>query len=280
MALSRMLGKFLPDARAQAAITDALYFLTIVAALCLFLFIFATQYGATVGQSIKDRYLEEYEASALKTILYSSTPRDPSQTLDNSREIDFLLAAVKEDFADDSALDETKVTLLDNIRLIMNSKSDSFDYIFYIYSSQSADPFPFFVYYKSQWPEGTSVPHVVGGRVIECTNTTDPNDPGYCGHKFYFCDPEKLSDIDNLLIGVSGVPPTRNRIKLVKLEPVTVAGSTSYRATPFTAEAFLKMWSSTTVNADAFLKLRCCDAGTPNCPFAPQPTPPAAPATP
>lgn len=253
MALNQGFFAFFSDSGGQAAITDALYFLTITASLCLFLFIFATQYGNSVNSSIQDRYLEEYEASALKTILYSSTPRNPSADL-TSKELDFLLAAVKEDYADDQNLDETQITLKNNIQAIMNSKSDSFDYIFYIYSSEmQTNRFPYFLFYKSEWGE-TPIRGIIGGVTIE------PQ-----GHKFWFCHPETLAQIDNLLLGVAGVPPTRNRIKLMKLEPISTGEGTSYTAKGFTAEAYLKMWPSTSINPDAFLRLGCCEAGTPNC---------------
>ncbi len=251
---------FFLDKKAQAAITDALYFLTIVATLCLFLFVFATQYGNTVSQSIKDRYLEEYEASALKTILYSSTPRDPASDL-SSKELDFLLAIVKEDYADDQVLDETRIVLKKNIELVMSSKSASFDYIFYIYSSETKNPFPFFLFYKSEWPEGLPIPGIVGGRNIDCAAN-----PELCGHKSWFCEPKTLAQLDNLLLGVSGVPPTKNRIKLVRLEPVSIGDATSFTAKSFTAEAFLKMWSSTSISQVVFAQLGCCEAGTANCP--------------
>lgn len=247
----------------QAAITDALYFLTIVAALCIFLFIFATQYGNSVDSSINDRYLEEFEASALKTILYSSTPRHIGQDL-TAREIDYLLSAVKEDFADDQALDETQMRLLKDINAIMRSKSDSFDYIFYIYSTEfPTNRFPYFLYYKSEWEE-SKLPR--GYKFVSVTPK---------GHRFFFCHPERLSQIDNMLLGVAGIPPTRNRIKLMRIEQLSSPDAVGYETKAFTSEAFLKMWPSTQVDAAAFLQLKCCEAGTANCNAGNQPSAPA-----
>jgi hypothetical protein len=244
--------------KGQAAITDALYFLTIVSSLCIFLFVFATSYGLTVAQSIKDRYLEEYESSALKTILYSSTPRNADAS--GTSEMDFLLAAVKEDYADDKDLNETKMVLLNNIKQALSSKSDSFDYIFYIYSTDDpTKPFPYFLFYKSEWPEEETT----GYRRVKIDCAANPDK---CGHSFWFCKPQKLSQIDTLLLGVGGTPPTKNRIKLVKLEPKTTSEGTRFDAKAFTAEAFLKIWPSTLIDDAAFAQLNCCKAGTDNCP--------------
>jgi len=257
--------------KGQAAITDALYFLTIVSSLCIFLFIFATGYGNSVGQSIKDRYLEEFEASALKTILYSSMPRESLGTV-LPNEVDFLLAAVKEDFADDQSLGETQMILLKDINAVMLSKSDSFDYIFYIYSEEFPDNrFPYFLFYRSILPEGDKIPGIVGGLTADCKANPDA-----CGHLFYFCSPKRLDDIDKLLIGVSGVPPTKNRVKLVRLEALGAGDATTFKLKPFSAEAFLKMWPSTEIDLDAWTNLDCCVVGSAGC-FAGNRNPAAAP---
>ena len=120
--------------RAQAAVTDALYFLLIVTGITIFLFGFSNSYGVTVDSELVKNYNVDFTTDALKTILYSSVPRDPTQTLyDNSDEIDHLLAYVKEDYSDDQELqDTTKDVLAQNIIGIMAPVANNFDYLFVI----------------------------------------------------------------------------------------------------------------------------------------------------
>ena len=120
--------------RGQAAITDALYFLLIVTGLCVFLFGFANSYGGNALGQIQSNYQSDFATDSLKTILYSSLPRNVGHTLyddESQAEIDYLLAYVKEDYADDANLSmQTRVVLADNVRRILEPVSDNFDYIF------------------------------------------------------------------------------------------------------------------------------------------------------
>lgn len=121
--------------RGQAAVTDTVYFLLIVSGLCVFLFGFANQYGAMVSEEVTRQYYVDFATSALKTVLYSSTPRDTTQDLyDPDAEIDHLFAYVKEDYADDSKLtDATEHVMAENVIRAMAPIADSFDYLFYIF---------------------------------------------------------------------------------------------------------------------------------------------------
>jgi len=127
------------NCKGQAAVTDTIYFLLIVTGLCVFMFSFANNYGAIVGSEVGRQYYIDYSSSALKTILYVSTPRDITQTLsydpglDEDVEIDHLSAFIKEDYADDSTLEKnTQITVANTVRNIMRPIADSFDYLFYI----------------------------------------------------------------------------------------------------------------------------------------------------
>ena len=71
-----------------------------------FLYFVANGYGNSVAAQLSRQFSMDYSTAALKTILYSSTPRNPNQNLyDPNAEIDHLLAFVKEDYADDAQID-------------------------------------------------------------------------------------------------------------------------------------------------------------------------------
>ncbi len=124
--------------KGQAAITDAMYFLLIVSGLCVFLFVFSASYGENVSRQINREFNAEFTASALKTILYSSTARDTTQSLyEYGAEIDYLLAFVKEDYSDDEKFsDEILVVLADDINAVMSPYSSANDYLFTIVVSE------------------------------------------------------------------------------------------------------------------------------------------------
>jgi len=201
--------------RGQAALTDALYFLLIVSALSTFLFFFAANYGATVQQRVVTQYWREYSTGALETILYSSTPRIAGQTLENAPEVDYLLAAVKEDFADDREIDETREVLTQNIFGIMQPLAVNFDYMFYIYLP-GAKEFAFVLLYTRESPE--------------TEGTFKPGDA-----KIYFCKPANLDDLENLPETVGSTAQTSARIQLVEVDSEEVTGYP-------VAQASLSMW--------------------------------------
>jgi hypothetical protein len=146
------------EKKAQAAVTDAIYFLLIVTGLCVFLFAFSNDYGSAVSEQIESQENSEFITNALQTIMHSSVPRNPSNLSDDCSEeccsslshnapcdlsvdlyadpipeIDRLLAFIKEDFGDDKKLSyKTMYIIHKNIESVMAPKSDSFDYLFYI----------------------------------------------------------------------------------------------------------------------------------------------------
>jgi len=121
--------------KGQASVTDALYFLLIVTFLSVFLFGFANSYGSVIREQLNDEYNTTFATNALKTILYSSTPRNPDKTIfDDDAEIDYLLALVKEDYSDDLQVNETEMNVLGkSISAILAPVEDTLDYMFYIH---------------------------------------------------------------------------------------------------------------------------------------------------
>jgi len=211
----------LQNNKGQAALTDALYFLLIVSALSTLLFFFAANYGAVVSDRVVTQYWREYATGALETILYSSTPRIAGQSLEQATEVDYLLAAVKEDFADDGEIDETKEVISQNIFGIMQPLSGNFDYLFYIYMSDAKE-FAFVLLYTKEAPK------ISNGRV-------QPRDA-----KIYFCKPPSLASLESVVESVSSSSQSNARIQLIELDE---EGNAAYPI----AQANLTMWVSTPI---------------------------------
>jgi hypothetical protein len=120
------------DCRGQAAVTDSLYFLIIVTGLCVLLFSYASSYGTDIDFLLSQKYNSDFCTDALKTILYSSTPRDPSESIyDPDAEIDHLLAYLKEDYFENSAFsNETMLIMQRSVSSVLAPREESFDYLF------------------------------------------------------------------------------------------------------------------------------------------------------
>ena len=140
------------SARGQAAITDALFLLVIVSGLAALMFFFITGtptesnlnpraqnlsggkgfgYGMSVERIALEYYATDYATSALQTLLYSSTPRHVEETLEEAKEVDYLLAFMKEDYANDKKFsDSTKRLVLQDLNLVMSSSLPAYDFIF------------------------------------------------------------------------------------------------------------------------------------------------------
>jgi hypothetical protein len=220
------------NSRGQAALTDALYFLLIVSALSTMLFFFAANYGQTVEQRVVNQYWREYATGALETILYSSTPRISTETLEKSTEIDYLLAAVKEDYADDRDIDETEDVLIQNITGIMQPFAGNFDYLFYVYLSDEKK-FAFVMVYTREEPSF----EVVSGSGIDEVRRVKPGDA-----KIMLCKPNSLNALESMVESVGLSAQSTTRIQLVEVD---ASDKSSYPV----AQANLTIWIPTPIGS-------------------------------
>jgi len=195
----------------------------IVSGLSVLLFFFISSYGVAVKEKVGIQYRSEYATSALKTMLYSSTPRVAGETLENTEEVDFLLAAIKEDFADDADLNHSKELIVNNVVGLMEPQADSFDYFYYIYLPESQE-FVFFLLYASKFSNAS------GSRF----------DVGVSENAVYLCKPDSLDDLDGLLSSVGTLYQANSRMQLPKL---LQSGGRGYEVLP--AQVNLTMWVST-----------------------------------
>jgi len=91
-------------------------------------------YGESIERIALEYYTTDYATSALQTLLYSSTPRKTDETLATSKEIDYLLAFLKEDFAIDESFGESsKMLTMKDLNLVMSSSLSNYDYLFLMY---------------------------------------------------------------------------------------------------------------------------------------------------
>jgi hypothetical protein len=209
--------------KGQASLADAIYFLLIVSGLSTFLFFFAVNYGASVRERVGLEYRSEYAISALETLLYSSTPRVEGDTLEGSTEVDFLLAVIKEDFADNGKFDNAQDLIVNNVIGLMEPLADSFNYLYYIYLPNTKE-FAFLMLYTSKWSwvtAGTGRTSVGPGESV-----------------VYLCNPASLDDLDELVTNVGRLYQANSRLQLVRLQE-----GTGYDT--FVAQSNLTMWSAT-----------------------------------
>ena len=215
--------------KGQAALTDAMYFLLIVSGLSALLFFFSVNYGFEVTQQTGLHYRSEYATSALKTLLYSSVPRVSGQTLEESTEVDFLLAAVKEDFADNGELENTQDAVVDNVVVLMEPLSDSFDYFYYIYLTLDQE-FVFFMLYSRSWDDTQLERHEVALK---------PGDG-----VIYLCKPSSFEKLNDLVTNVGLIYAADSGMQLLKLKE---DDRRDYE--DFPALVNLTMWTSTQLPA-------------------------------
>ena len=242
--------------RGQASLTDALFFLLIVAGLSTLLFMFNTSYGKNVELQLARQYNSDYAQSALKTILYSSVPRNPESSLDDLgsvEEIDYLMAVVKEDFADDGALTETsKARLVNYVGQVMYPLSRTFEYIFSIYILPStvligypAGDYMFVMLSKTDFPldpessEDPVLEHYLCNPPTERSIILVMGDDGIGTEQLIGEDA-----IDRLLVKVGETAQSNARMDFVKLTPA-LGGAGAPSQGKVSAQVNLTIWVST-----------------------------------
>jgi len=129
----------LNDSRAQAALVDSLFFIAIVSAICTGLFYFAINYGLSTESSLNSFYSSDFAMDSLKVITYVNVMRDGSAvSIDPSApvsasEYDYLLAFIKEDFAQNKSIGiESRRAIANTLYSVLKPFDDSIDYVFYV----------------------------------------------------------------------------------------------------------------------------------------------------
>ena len=215
------------NSKGQAALADAIYFLLIVSGLAIMLFYFSINHGNLVDEQLVLEFRSEYATSALKTMLYSSTPRVPGTALAESTEVDFLLAAIKEDYADNGEFDYMQGPIVNNVVAVMEPMADSFDYMYYIYIIGQSE-FAFMMLYTSH----LELQDVSGSGIRKEVVSNE--------RAIYLCEPDSLNKLDDLLTGVGRVYQKGSNMALLKTK---AAGGRGYDE--FESQVTFAMWIST-----------------------------------
>lgn len=226
--------------RGQAAVMDALYFLLIVSGLSTLLFLFIVDYGSSVDFQWNRFVRSEYASSSLKTIFYSSVPRnfdvpvEELEDLSQATEIDYLMTVLKEDYADDGIVNESKFVLANEIEAIMEPFSANFDYMFYIYAP-TGNEFIYMLLHKSNLELGER-----RGNVQEASDD------------ILFCTPSDLEKLDSLLEALGPMAQANTTMRMDELELV------SRDPNEFYVHINLTMWNPTSLEDDLInTRLNC-----------------------
>lgn len=164
--------KIFLNERGQAALMDSIFFLTIVSIICTSLFYFAINYGIPTEQQINSFYSRDFATDSLKVISYINVVRDGksfSQVEDGGIvfENDYLLALVKEDYADKQQISsETRMAITRTLDEVMNPFDTSIDYAFFILS-ESEDEYLFLLLATHQCDGEGCLPPYEGEKDVE-----------------------------------------------------------------------------------------------------------------
>ncbi|HIH21834.1 MAG: hypothetical protein J4478_01140 [Candidatus Diapherotrites archaeon] len=209
------------SAKGQAAVTDALFLLLVVGILSASLTVFSIQYGSTIQKYISSQYIIDFETSALKTMLYSTVSRDSGKTVYDAKQVDYLLAVVKEDYLDDADLNSTTKDILRSaLKISMKPLSSSFDYLFLIETTDLSRENDFVLIYLY----------------------SSPSLPGEA-HLEYYCTAKDSLNIQRFLESVGSFVPVASGIKLSKVN------ERNKNADSVSAIAELALWVGTDLNS-------------------------------
>ena len=199
--------------KAQAAITDALFFLTIIMVLAIMLFKISATYGQRVKVASTNLYFKEYTSSVLKTIFFSEIPLNDKLEISSTEETDYLMTAIKSDYFADQKIgasndintmskagsyfnegDIAKFNLYHVIKATMNPLPN-YDYLFYLFNPENPkNSFDFFMIKITTFD---LEPGTGKNKYTESGVQTGAN--------YYLCDPYSYDNIKNIMYTVSDI---------------------------------------------------------------------------
>ena len=232
--------------KGQAAVTDALYFLSIITGLCILLFSYSSGYGASIDSMLSAKYNTDFCTDSLRTILYSSTPRNSADDIyDPDAEIDSLLAYTKEDYYMKKSFNrETMLVLQKVVQDVVAPKADSFDYLFTI-TLPSTEEYIFVLMHVSNY--SYEARHEEGRRYeVPILDIAKPKVDMFCGYDN--SNPShnsvEVNDITTLLAKLSKTVQASTRISLIPDDAEDLVN----------ARADLIMWTPTIIGTLDYYK--------------------------
>jgi len=244
--------KLLPltNRKGQAAMTDSLFFLTIIVALCVLLFKFSSVYGERIDLAITNLYFKEYTNSTIKTIYYTDMPLDFDKNIENSLETDYLITAIKSDYLrkeriggiDTNSLNKNtenlaKYNLFYTIKSLM-TPLPNYDYIFYIEQRGTTNKFLYFMLK---------------------INNIDPENQELSS-QYYLCDPFNINPVRSLVQRSNQLYSSSIPLMLKTKEGSernSVSNLTIWPSTSSINEAYLKIEDSEDEDFQNSKNLRC-----------------------
>lgn len=183
--------------KGQAALFDSIFFLTIVASISAGLLFFTVNYGTQAQEQLTSFYSSDFCADALKIITYINVTREGESVSSNTIsvnpniELDYLLALIKEDYADKKEMsNRTKLALKNTLESALKPFEASIDYTYYLYD-EDAKKYLFLVFAIHDCTGGDCNNPVATNRVIE--------------REFYFCTPSTSTNfLENELFPTLG----------------------------------------------------------------------------
>ncbi|MFH0970711.1 MAG: hypothetical protein V1776_04610 [Candidatus Diapherotrites archaeon] len=261
--LNKKRGKkfiFTIPSRGQAAVTDALFLLVIISSLTGFLFLFAANYGKGIADQVNRNGSFEFVSSALKTIMYQSVTRDSTQAInvlspDPDLEVDYLMAMVKEDYADDQNLSlNTKRSLAKSIYHVMRPIADNQDYLFAINTAQK---YVLIILWRTNFVvQDSTGAYVPWGGTVDPERfqnvLPNPSEP----HEMFFCNPSITDNaVQKLFLRVGTATQAQSLINMVEF-----SGSSFLLAldtTEIRAGVILSTWTATPIPDEEWNLLKC-----------------------
>jgi hypothetical protein len=256
------------SSRGQAAVTDALFLLVIISSLTGFLFIFAANYGKGISDQVTRNDSFEFVSSALKTIMYQSAPRDATISLtdastDPTKEVDYLMAMLKEDYADDGDITlNTRQNMAKSIYAVMRPVADTQDYIF---SINTAQEYVLVILWKTRFlvrEKGSNayVPYNEGVDPERFQDViTDKDEP----HEMFYCKPS-VSDnpLQKLFLRVGTATQAQGLISMIRIASSSFsdcgsAALLSLDSCELRASALLATWTATPIPDAEWQSLKC-----------------------
>jgi hypothetical protein len=197
------------DTSAQAALVDSLFFIAIVSAICTGLFYFAINYGLGPERLLNSFYSSDFAMDSLKVITYINIMRDGSSVSLNptlgpdpysgvvvTPEYDYLLALLKEDFAQNKSIGyDSRKAISNTLYSVLKPFDDSIDYVFFIakesYSAQESK-FVALIIASRKKVEGTGE---AGVDYID----PDTGESFSVNRVFYSCDPTNKAILEKYI---------------------------------------------------------------------------------
>jgi len=192
------------DSRAQAALVDSLFFIAIVSAICTGLFYFAINYGLSTESSLNSFYSSDFAMDSLKVITYVNVMRDGSAVSINpstpvsASEYDYLLASIKEDFAQNKEIGmESRKAIANTLYSVLKPFDDSIDYVFYVIkegaTAQEAKYIALIIAVHASSSESCS------SSEEKCYCDPFTKKCSYISRVFYSCDPKVKSVLEKYI---------------------------------------------------------------------------------